>query len=322
MGGDARSLILPLPIGERGTSSWAQHQRRIPRSTEPGTDIFAPTGTPVLAPADGVIYGYGESVAPATGRWVGIDFDNGMSFRCMHHSRILRKGGRVKQGDEIALSGSSGYGSDFFGQPSRNDAFWRDTGGDHSHVTLWPSRDKRFGYGRDGNPNKPYTVDIMDFIRLDSLAGGGATPLPKGFLMALTDKQQEELYNAVARIDQNAEAAADRLRGPKDRKVDMLQSIEGIVSDLHERFVVDADGDGTKDFDLTQIVRNQVQPALEAILAAVLTGRKEDVAALAATLAPILAPLLGSMNLGTLSRETIDDLVKRLLDEQARRLAS
>ena len=207
MSGDARTLILPVPIGPRGTSSWAAHQERKPKSSEPGTDIYCDTGTEVVAPADGVIYGYGESVVPATGRWVGIDFDNGMSFRCMHHSRITRKGGRVRQGDVIALSGSSGYGSEFFGEPSRNAAFWRNTGGDHTHATLWPTRDKRFGYGRDGDPNKPYTIDLMDFIRLDAPAS-----IPKDWF----DMANEEDLRKIVRDELNK-------RGP-----DATQAVQNI----------------------------------------------------------------------------------------------
>lgn len=209
MGGDARSLILPVPIGPRGVSSWAAHQERYPKSSEPGTDIYCDTGTEVLAPADGVIYSYGESVVPATGRWVGVDLDNGMSFRCMHHSRIVRKSGRVRQGDVIALSGSSGYGSEFFGEPSRNAAFWANTGGDHTHVTLWPTRDKRYGYGRDGDPSKPYTIDIMDFIR------GGED-------VAYADDKglQERLDQIVEYMRANFEGLTALVKAESDEQID------------------------------------------------------------------------------------------------------
>lgn len=159
---------LILPVGQRRTSSWGQHQRRNPKSTEPGTDFYCPIGTEVVAPADGRIYGYGESIIPATGLWVGIELDNGMSFRCMHHSRLIRTGGRVRAGEVIAISGATGYGE--------KDWSWNpETGGAHTHVTLWPTHDRRFGYRGDGSP---YTVDFMDYVG-GFAAGGNATPIPK-----------------------------------------------------------------------------------------------------------------------------------------------
>jgi len=166
-------LLLPVR-GHTGMSSWAQHQRRNPRSSEPGTDLFVPHGTPVYAPADGRIWGAGWDIDAATGRWVGIDFTNGLGFRCMHHSDLVRTNGLVERGELIAYSGSSGYGSEFFGQPSRNDAFWRDTGGDHTHITLWPDRNHRFGYKPDGRT--PYTIDFMEHVGGAQLATSGAKP--------------------------------------------------------------------------------------------------------------------------------------------------
>lgn len=211
MGGDARNLILPVPIGPRGVASWKQHQGRNPRSSEPGTDIYCDRGTEVVAPADGVIYGYGESVEPATGFWVGIDFDSGMSFRCMHHSRITRKTGRVRQGDVIALSGSTGYGSVYFGESSENQAFWSNTGGPHTHATLWPTRDKRFGYGRDGDPNKPYTIDLMDYIQEGFTVNAQEEDRLKDLVkLALTELQGNDGRNLLDSVLQTRAELRDR----------------------------------------------------------------------------------------------------------------
>src|SRR5690554_847163 len=110
MGGVAASLL--LPVGPRPMCCWAAHQRRGTPSREPGTDFYCPIGTPVVAPADGRIYGYGTSIAPATGRWVGVDFDMGFRFRAMHLSKLARTSGRVKRGDIIGYSGASGYGEE------------------------------------------------------------------------------------------------------------------------------------------------------------------------------------------------------------------
>jgi len=159
---------LLLPVGVRRMSSWAAHQRRSPKSTEPGTDFYCPIGTPVLAPADGTVYGYGTSITPATGRWIGIDLDNGQRFRCMHHQSLLRTKGRVRRGEVIAYSGASGYGKeDWSGDPN--------TGGAHTHATLWPTHASRYGYDKLG---RPYTVDFMQHADLSGIAGGGEIDMP------------------------------------------------------------------------------------------------------------------------------------------------
>lgn len=146
---------LLLPVGVRRNTSWATHQRRNPKSSEPGTDFFCDIGTPVLAPADGYIYGYGLTIGPPTGRWCGINFDNGMSFRGLHMSEVWARSGRVRRGQQIGLSGATGYGEE--------DWSWNvaETGGAHLHATLWPTHNQVYGYDRNG---RPYTIDIMQHI--------------------------------------------------------------------------------------------------------------------------------------------------------------
>lgn len=162
---------LLLPVGPRKMSGWEAHQHRNPRSSEPGTDFYCPIGTPVYAPGDGKIYGFGNTIGPATGRWVGIDLDNGQRFRAMHFSRIVRSSGRVKRGDLIAYSGASGYGD--------NDWSWNpNTGGAHTHVTLWPTHESRYGYHKVNGKDVPYTIDFMNYVG-GSAAGGGTTPEEK-----------------------------------------------------------------------------------------------------------------------------------------------
>ncbi|MGP6170631.1 M23 family metallopeptidase [Microbacterium sp. A204] len=145
------SLILPVE-SYIGIASWQAHIDRGVPSKEPGTDFYVPIGTPIVAPADGYIYGAGNSIDPDTGRWVGINFDNGMSFRTMHHSQNLLTSGRVEQGRVFALSGASGYGEE--------DWSWNvaETGGAHVHATLWPTHDHLYGYGKGGTP---FTIDLM-----------------------------------------------------------------------------------------------------------------------------------------------------------------
>lgn len=153
-----------IPVAYKGLSSWSAHQRRVPKSSEPGTDLYCPIGTPVYAPETGLIYGYGTSIVPATGRWVGINFTNGMSWRALHLSRLVKTSGFVRRGDLIGYSGATGYGKEDWSKDP-------DKGGAHVHVTLWPTTDRRFGYDRNG---KPYTIDFMEHVG-GSAAGGGTT---------------------------------------------------------------------------------------------------------------------------------------------------
>lgn len=175
---------LLLPVGNRRMSSWAQHQRRNPRSTEPGTDWYCPIGTLVLAPADGWIYGYGRDIKPATGLWNGIEFANGMSFRAMHYSDLIRTSGSVERGEPIAYSGATGYGDwDWSDNPA--------TGGAHVHGTLWPTYTRRFGYQSNG---KPWTVDFMAHVG-GSTAGVGSNTFQEDDMF--TDEDRADLKSVA-----------------------------------------------------------------------------------------------------------------------------
>lgn len=164
---------LMRPVQSARVSSWTAHQHRNPPSTEPGTDFYCPIGTPVYAPETGRVYGYGNSITPATGRWVGLDLVTGQRFRAMHFSQqalssTILNGGFVRKGDIIGYSGASGYGEeDWSGNPN--------TGGAHCHVTLWPTHQSLFGYHWVDGKKVPYTVDIMNYI--GDAAGGGSTPV-------------------------------------------------------------------------------------------------------------------------------------------------
>lgn len=75
-----------------------------------GIDIGVPTGSEVIASADGTveIAGYGAK----TGNYIRIDHGNGIKTVYMHNSKLLVKVGQtVKQGDIIALSGNTGVSS-------------------------------------------------------------------------------------------------------------------------------------------------------------------------------------------------------------------
>ena len=79
-----------------------------PRRPHFGIDIAAPEGTPVLAPADGVI----TLAHPDTyfnGGIIALDHGHGLSSWFSHLSKLLVANGEVvKQGDKIAEVGSTG----------------------------------------------------------------------------------------------------------------------------------------------------------------------------------------------------------------------
>lgn len=181
---------LLIPVTYNGLSSWAAHQRRIPKSSEPGTDLYCPIGTPIYAPETGLIYGYGTSIGPATGRWVGINFTNGMSWRALHMSRVVKTSGFVRRGDLLGYSGATGYGKEDWSKDP-------DKGGAHVHVTLWPNTARGFGYKANG---QPYTIDFMAHASGPTSGGssspGETVPLPA----QKKDDEMVPIWNVVGKI--------------------------------------------------------------------------------------------------------------------------
>lgn len=105
--------------------------------------MFCPIGTPVLAIAAGRVVDVGDSIGPATGRFVTIDLNDGRRARFLHLSRrTVKVGDRVTRGQVIAYSGATGYGEE--------DWSWNvaETGGAHVHMTLWPLQ--RYVFGPNG----------------------------------------------------------------------------------------------------------------------------------------------------------------------------
>ena len=72
-----------------------------------GTDYAAPTGTPIMSTASGVIEQAGYSTG--NGNFVKVKHDKTYATQYLHMSRILvKRGQRVKQGDVIGKVGSTG----------------------------------------------------------------------------------------------------------------------------------------------------------------------------------------------------------------------
>ena len=79
-----------------------------PRNPHYGVDIAAPTGSPVVAPADGVVTLVHPDMFFSGGTLL-IDHGFGVSSTFIHLHRVLVKEGQeVKQGEKIAEIGASG----------------------------------------------------------------------------------------------------------------------------------------------------------------------------------------------------------------------
>ncbi len=79
-----------------------------PKAPHSGMDIAAATGTPVKAPADGVVTFVNPDLY-LTGGTVVLDHGHGISSNFLHLSRIdVKVGDVVKQGDRIATVGATG----------------------------------------------------------------------------------------------------------------------------------------------------------------------------------------------------------------------
>jgi murein DD-endopeptidase MepM/ murein hydrolase activator NlpD len=106
---DTPPLTFDLPVegpisGVFGTHRFFNGQERQPHS---GVDLAAPRGTPILAPADGVIVGTGEYFF--NGRTVFIDHGQGLISMYNHMDRIaVNVGETVKRGQRIGDVGMTG----------------------------------------------------------------------------------------------------------------------------------------------------------------------------------------------------------------------
>lgn len=74
-----------------------------------GTDVAVPVGTPVVAPADGVVVLASDHPFTLEGNLLMIDHGMGLNSALMHLSRIVvRVGDTVKRGQLVAYSGRTG----------------------------------------------------------------------------------------------------------------------------------------------------------------------------------------------------------------------
>jgi murein DD-endopeptidase MepM/ murein hydrolase activator NlpD len=139
---------LPTPT-DWITCGWSCHRDRNPPSSEPGTDYGSGYGSAVYAADNGTITYVKTSNSQATGRVVEYRLDDGRTSRTLHMSQTwVYVGQRVSRGQQIGLSGASGYGDDWYYGP-------------HAHQTLWP-----------GAAWAAPTIDFAPYV-------GSNTPPPK-----------------------------------------------------------------------------------------------------------------------------------------------
>ncbi|WP_298442250.1 M23 family metallopeptidase [uncultured Ferrimonas sp.] len=102
-----QSFIWPLKGPITGVYGSQRFYNGEPRSPHYGVDVAAPTGTTVVAPADGVITLVGDLFY--SGGTVIIDHGFGVSSTFLHLSKMLvTEGQQVKQGDIVAEVGATG----------------------------------------------------------------------------------------------------------------------------------------------------------------------------------------------------------------------
>ncbi|WP_432449921.1 DUF5930 domain-containing protein [Aliiroseovarius marinus] len=94
---------MPVKSGFRFTSGFGRRWGRMHN----GTDFAAPIGTPIYAPADGVVVS--ASWSSGYGRLIKIQHEFGVETRYAHLSRMrVSKGQRVSRGERIGDIGNSG----------------------------------------------------------------------------------------------------------------------------------------------------------------------------------------------------------------------
>ena len=104
-----------FPTSARGVSdNFDAHRNRTPPSVNPGTDYTCGYGTTVVAVKAGTVNLADSNNDGSGGRMIGIDHGDGSVTQYLHLSELeVSVGQHVEQGQEIAKSGASGFGSDW-----------------------------------------------------------------------------------------------------------------------------------------------------------------------------------------------------------------
>ena len=109
-----------------------------PKKPHMGVDIAAPTGTPIYAPADGIV-SLADDDLYFEGAMILLDHGQGLISMYLHVNEILVEPGQaVKQGEQIATVGSKGRST---GPHLCWRLKWRNRNLDPELLTQWPKED-------------------------------------------------------------------------------------------------------------------------------------------------------------------------------------
>lgn len=104
-----QAMIRPVPGRISGRFGAQRIYRGEPGAYHGGLDLASPAGTPILAPADGVVILAAEQPFTLEGRLLMLDHGMGLSSALLHCSaHAVREGDAVKQGQPVASVGMTG----------------------------------------------------------------------------------------------------------------------------------------------------------------------------------------------------------------------
>lgn len=102
--------VVPSNVSLEAGDGW--RRRNVGTATEhlhQGLDIRLPTGTPILAAADGTVSQVSPTSTSDAGIFVAVTHPSGLTSRYLHLSRAsVTRGQRVVKGQQLGLSGSTG----------------------------------------------------------------------------------------------------------------------------------------------------------------------------------------------------------------------
>lgn len=102
-----RGYVFPVHAEYSYTNDWGAPRQHT--GTHEGTDVYAPTGTPVLAVTDGTLYRVGTRQIPGNRMWLrGSDGDTFFFGHLAAFAHDARNGAKVRAGDVIGFVGSTG----------------------------------------------------------------------------------------------------------------------------------------------------------------------------------------------------------------------
>lgn len=141
------AAIFPCAV-HNVSDSFSDHVAR--GSVNPGTDYTASYGSDVWSVADGVVTDVTTTISGSGGRMIHIDNNDGSGADYLHLSvQHVTVGQTVTQGQLIAQSGASGYGSEHYY-------------GAHLHISY--RLNHSHGYWNDGN------IDFDAFVHSEGLS--------------------------------------------------------------------------------------------------------------------------------------------------------